>query len=338
LDDQIIRHLRSIDRTLRFSAILALFALFSWLLRDILLLAFAAVLVACMLRGASDAVSRSTGLGAEISLATVMILLTIALGAVLWWRGLAIADQTSQILQQLQNQVERLWGELQGTSWGALANRQLRDVSKSASAAITGYAPGVASSMLGIGGSAVVTVAAAAFLAASPQTYVNGSLRLLPVAWRPRARDVAAQVCRTLQLWFVGQVVDMIVVATLLAVGLSLLGVKLAPTLALLAGLLNFVPYIGALAGAIPALMVALAQSPDLAMWVALLFVCVQLLEGNLIAPLIQKRTSSLAPALTIMSQTLLGSLFGILGLVLATPLAAAIVATIRIVYVETVL
>ncbi len=64
----------------------------------------------------------------------------------------------------------------------------------------------------------------------------------------------------------------MVVVAILVGVGLFLLGVQLAPTLALLAGLLNFVPYVGALAGAVPALLVALAQSPTLAMWVAVLF------------------------------------------------------------------
>lgn len=338
VDAQIARHLRSIDRTLRFSASFALFAAFAWLLRDILLLAFAAVLIACMLRGISDALDRSTGLGAEISLAAVVILLTLTVGAVLWWRGNAIADQAAQIVQQLQTQIERLWGELQATSWGVVASRQLRDVTSSARAAITGYAPGVASSMLGIGGSIVVTIATAAFLAASPQIYLNGGLRLLPISWRPRARNVATEVCKTLQLWFAGQVVDMIVVAILLGSGLSFLGVKLAPTLALLAGLLNFVPYVGALAGVVPALLVALAQSPELAMWVALLFFCVQMLEGNLIAPLIQKRTISLAPALTIVSQTILGSLFGILGLVLATALTAAIVTTVRMAYVESVL
>jgi predicted PurR-regulated permease PerM len=136
----------------------------------------------------------------------------------------------------------------------------------------------------------------------------------------------------------VGQLASMVVVAILVGVGLFLLGVSLAPTLALLAGFLNFVPYVGALAGAVPAVLVALAQSPTLAMWVVVLFISVQMLEGNVIAPLIQKRTVSLAPALTIMSQTILGSLFGLLGLVVATPLMAALATTVRMAYVEGVL
>ena len=142
----------------------------------------------------------------------------------------------------------------------------------------------------------------------------------------------------TLQLWFLGQFVDMIIVASLVGAGLFLLGVPLAATLAIFAGILNFVPYVGALAGAVPAILVAFSQSPTLALWVALLFCSVQMLEGNVIAPLIQKRTISLPPALTILSQTILGTLFGVFGLILATPIIAALLTAIRMIYVEGVL
>lgn len=130
----------------------------------------------------------------------------------------------------------------------------------------------------------------------------------------------------------------MLVVAVLVGVGLTALGVPLAPTLALFAGLFNFIPYVGALAGAVPAVLVALAISPTLALWAIALFAAIQMLEGNVIAPLIQKRTVSLPPALTIMSQTILGTLFGILGIVLATPLMAASLTAVRMIYVESVL
>ena len=94
-------------------------------------------------------------------------------------------------------------------------------------------------------------------------------------------------------------------------------------------------PYIGALAGAVPAVLVALGQGPQTALYTAILFVVVQTLEGNVIAPLIQKRTVELAPVLTILSQTVLGSLFGPLGLILATPVTAAGVELVKKVYVE---
>lgn len=149
---------------------------------------------------------------------------------------------------------------------------------------------------------------------------------MLPVDWRPRGREVAQKIAHTLQLWFVGQLLDMVIVGVLIGVGLWLLGVPLALTLALFAGLLNFVPYVGALAGAVPAILVALSQSPSMALWVALLFVGVQM------------RTIALPPALTILCQTVLGTLFGVFGLVIATPLIAAMLTAVRLIYIEDVL
>ena len=338
MDEEVARHLRGIDRTLRYATTGVLAGALAWLLRDILLLGFAAVLMACVLRGASDALDRSTAIGPRLSLAAVLVLGALSIGSVLWWRGNAIADQGTQIAEQLKTQFERLWQELQASSGGALVGQQLREVTTLARAAITGYVPGIASSVLGVGGSIILTVATAVFLAASPQTYLSGSLRLLPLSLRPRGREIAIEVGTALQLWFVGQLADMVVVAILVGAGLFLLDVSLAPTLALLAGLLNFVPYVGALAGAVPAVLVALAQSPALAMWVGVLFISVQVLEGNVIAPLIQRRAISMAPALTIISQTILGSLFGILGLVVATSLTAALLTTVRMAYVEGIL
>jgi predicted PurR-regulated permease PerM len=121
----------------------------------------------------------------------------------------------------------------------------------------------------------------------------------------------------------------MSVVTLLVGAGLFTLGVPLTPTLALFAGLLNFVPYVGALVGAVPAILVAMAHSSTLALWVALLFVAVQTIEGNLIAPFVQKRAGTLPPAMTIVSQTILGTLFGVLGLILATPFMAVFIAVV---------
>ncbi len=336
--DQATQHLRGIDRTLRTSALGALFLIAIWVLRDILLLAFAAVLMACVLRGASEILHRRTGVGSGLSLLAVVVAAALFLGILLWWRGTAIAEQAAEMVDQLTNQTQRLWEQLGTTAWGSLVGRQLRGAAEAVRSGLTGYVPSVASSVLGIGGSVVVVVATALFLAASPQMYVSGSLRLLPKGWRPRGREVAQQIGTNLQLWFLGQAADMIIVAILVGAGLFLLGVPLAATLAIFAGFLNFIPYVGALAGAVPAILVAFSQSPTLALWVALLFVGVQMLEGNAIAPLIQKRTVSLPPAITILSQTILGTLFGAFELVLATPLVAMLLTAVRIIYIEGVL
>ncbi len=338
VDDQATRHLCGIDRTLRASALGFLLLIAIWIFRDILLLVFAAVLMACLLRGASNGLHRRTGLGSGLSLLAVILAPGIFLGLLAWLRGTAITEQAAQMADQMTTEAQQSWDRLGTSAWGSLVARQLRSAADSVRNGLTGYVPGVASSVLGIGGSAVVVVATALFLAASPQMYLSGSVRLLPTDWRPRAREVAQQIGTTLQLWFLGQLADMVIVATLVGAGLYFLGVPLATTLALFAGLLNFVPYVGALAGSVPAILVAFSQSPTLALWVVLLFVSVQMLEGNVIAPLIQKRTISLPPALTILSQTILGTLFGAFGLILATPLFAALLTAVRMIYVEGVL
>ena len=176
------------------------------------------------------------------------------------------------------------------------------------------------------------------YFAASPGLYVDGAVRLLPVGWRGRAREVLDALGGALRSWFVGQAIDMAVVGGLSLAGVVILGVPLAPLLAGIAALCNFVPYVGAIGGAVPAVLVALGQGPDQALWVAGLFAVVQALEGNVIAPLVQARTVNLPPALTILSQTVFGALFGAMGLILATPLLAAGMVAVRMVYVEDVL
>lgn len=330
--------LRGIDRTFRATAVGALLLLAAWLLKDALLLAFAAVLVACGLRGASDRLARATGLGEGWSLLAVVLLLASAVGALVWWRGPQVAEQGVQLADQLAEQGRRLWDQLGRSAWGTQVLQQLERLRRSVVDGLGGYVTGFASSTLGVGGSLLLVGATALFLAASPRVYVDGSLRLLPLRWRPRGREVLQELGSTLRLWFAGQLIDMLVIASLVAAGLLALGVPLAFTLALFAGLLNFVPFIGALAGAVPAVLVALAQSPAQALWVGLLFAAVQALEGNVVAPLVQRRTVSLPPALTIFAQTILGTLFGLLGLILATPVMAAAMTAVRMVYVESVL
>ena len=336
--DERARYLRGIDRTLRAAAIGALLLLGAVVLRDILLLLFAAVLIACVLHGAADWLHRHAGLSEGWSLTAVVAGLLLALGALVWWRGPAMAGQAGQMIDQLAGQLRRVWSVMDDLGWAGSIADNLREASQKIGAGVTGYVTGFVSSTLGITGTLVVVIATALFLAASPRLYIGGALRLIPVAWRPRGREVMTGIGHDLQLWFVGQLADMAVVTLLAGAGLFALGVPLAPTLALFAGLLNFVPYVGALAGAVPAVLVGLSQSPNQALWVALLFLAVQMLEGNVIAPLIQRRTISLPPALTILSQTLLGTLFGALGLILATPLMAASLVAVRMIYVETVL
>jgi predicted PurR-regulated permease PerM len=185
---------------------------------------------------------------------------------------------------------------------------------------------------------AAIVLSVGLCLAADPRLYKSGLLRLLPPERRPRAREVLTQLGSTLRRWLVGRLVLMFVNAALTWAGLSLLGVPLALTLGLLAGLLNFVPNVGPVIAGVPAVLIALTESPQQAMYVLLLYVALQSVDSYIFTPLVQKRTVELPPALTITAQVLLGVLLGTFGVVFATPLMAAALVLVRMLYVEDVL
>lgn len=326
----------NVARTLRAIALGATAIGFVALLGDVLLLVFAAILLAVILLRTSRFVARHTGLRRGFTLALLLAAL-VAIGASgIWWRGPDIAAETGDLMAQLRQRGMELREALHGTGWGEMLFNRARDYVTGEGAA--GAATGIATSTLGFLGSLVVLIATSIYLAATPGLYLNGAVRLLPPEWRGRGRDVLSAIGDTLAGWFVGQLVDMIVVGAVSYAGLALLGVPLAGTLAMIAALMNFVPYVGAIVGAAPAVLVALGDGIPLATQTAALFVAIQAVEGNLIAPLIQRRTIALPPVLTILSQTVLGTLFGPMGLVLATPLAAAALVAVRMIYIEDVL
>src|SRR5690606_44568 len=119
------------------------------------------------------------------------------------------------------------------------------------------------------------------------------------------------------------QLISMTVVGVLTGAGLWLLGLPLAFILGALAALLAFIPNIGPVLAAVPAVLLALADGPTTVLWVIGIYVGVQAVESYLITPVVQQESVSLPPALTISFQLLMGVLYGILGLALATPLAA---------------
>jgi len=330
--------LASIAATLRWTAIGGLVLLGVWLISDVCLLVFAAALIGAVLRRAADRAGALLHLRPGWSLALILIIFGLLIATLVWWRGSATLDEMTRLWGQLDNQGRKIQGVVEQSQWARGAVGRLGSYLSDSGGAIAGTIAGAATTTLGGLGSLLLVAVTAVYFAASPALYRDGAVRMLPLRTRGRGQQVLQAVGDALVWWFAGQAVDMVVVAGLSWAGLAVLGVPLAPTLGLIAGLCNFVPFIGALAGAVPAVLVALGQGPGQALWVAGLFLAIQTVEGNVIAPLIQKRTVDLPPALTILSQTVLGTLFGPMGLILATPVTAASLVAVRMIYVEDVL
>ena len=184
----------------------------------------------------------------------------------------------------------------------------------------------------------LVIVISGIYLAASPRMYINGLLLLTPHPRRPRYREVLARLAFTLRWWMIAQLVPMAVIGALTAVGLKIIGIELWFILGVLAALFNFIPNFGPLISGVPAFLLALAESPTKALWVVVLYIGAQSLEGYVLTPLVQRKAVELPPALLILFQVLAGLLLGALGLVLAAPLLAAVVVSVKMLYVEDVM
>jgi predicted PurR-regulated permease PerM len=182
----------------------------------------------------------------------------------------------------------------------------------------------VASSTIGAIAAFFVLIVTMLYFAANPDLYVKGLVTLVPPSRRARTHEVMHKVAHVLRWWFLGQLIDMAVVGVLTVFGLVIIGMPMALALGVLAGILTFVPYFGAILAAIPAVAIALGQGLHMTVLTLIVFAVCHVVEGYIVSPLVQDRMVRLPPALLILSMTFIGSLFGPMGVVLATPLAAA--------------
>jgi predicted PurR-regulated permease PerM len=181
----------------------------------------------------------------------------------------------------------------------------------------------------------VVVIVVGIYLAAQPGLYVRGFLHLLPFHVRARAAEIFREVGFVLRRWMIAQLIPMVVIGILTAVGLKIIGVEMWLTLGILAALFNFIPNFGPFISFIPAALFAIADDPSKVLWVVALYVFAQSLEGYVLTPLVQRKAVELPPALLILTQVLMGTLGGGIGLVLAAPLTAAALVVIKMAYVR---
>lgn len=190
------------------------------------------------------------------------------------------------------------------------------------------------SSVFGAVGGLIIVFFIAMYIAADPGLYRQGILHLVPHRHRERASEWLTTLRDTLRQWLIARLIAMVLIGLITGGGLALLDVKGAAALGVLAGLLEFVPFFGPIASAVPAIGIALVDSPQKAMWVVGLYLVLQQLEGNVITPLLLEKRLDIPPVLTVVTVAALGMVFGVLGMLIAEPLLAVILVTTKMLYV----
>jgi predicted PurR-regulated permease PerM len=316
-----------------------LLALLLWATRQVLLLLFAAVLLGVALQALAAPLARRTRLPYPAALAVVTVALVGGLALLLTLVGPSLASQTAALSRDLPAAIERLEARLDDYRWGREAIERTQEMQRSFSRLggqdLWARLAGVFSTVIGAAGAILVILVVGIYLAAGAPRYVDALVRVFPRYRRARMVDVVQRAVHLLRWWLLGRFLTMVFVGVVVGVGLALLGVPLALTLGVLAGLLDFVPNVGPIVAAVPALLLAVVHSPTLALWVALLYLGVQAAEGYLISPLVERRTVSLEPAAVIAAQLVAAVLFGAVGVVLASPLAAVALVCVRMLYLE---
>lgn len=270
-----------------------------------------------------------------------------ALAVLLWLFGLALvpavetqsrqfAEAFPTLLEEalaLANQVQSFFGL--GTRIGldpkslAGIGREVLTGSTVSTAAGVGLTVATALSL------GVVVLISTVYLIIRPEPWVNGFISLFPAGWRHRTREVLQEMYHTVQRWFLGQLAAMTFIAVFWAIALSVIGIPFALLIGIFSGLLAFIPYVGALISVVIPVLLALISDPFSAIWVILAFVIIQQIEGNLLQPIVMSRAVDLHPALVVFAILVMGTLFGLVGVLLAVPLMAALQVLVRELWVK---
>lgn len=321
-------------------ALVAAAAVLFWQLAHILLILFAGALAAVLLDAMVRFLRHLVPLPRVVALALIVAFFLGAAAAFGAAGGPQLADQAAELRQRLPEAADQLESAVRNTAWGRVLLQGAPSAQElvRSGAQLVGWLPGVFSTVVGALTGVVFVSLIGLYAAFNPDLYVSGALQLVPAAWRPRAEEVLDALGHALRWWLVGRLGAMSVVAVLTAVGLWLIDLPLALALAAIAGLFSFVPFLGPIASAVPALTVALVESFTQAVLVLIVYSAVQFVEGNFLTPIIQRRAVSLPPAVLVASQLSAGILFGLAGILLATPLTVVIMVLVQMLYVQQVI
>lgn len=309
-----------------------------------LLIIFAAILLAVLLDGAARLLTRFLRLRRIWALPLAIVLIVSLLGGGFALGGAGIASQGPQLKQAIQKEFHTLQKKLHAkglypSQWvGSGESGSGSSTASSLGKSLVSHFGELVSVPLTIATDLVVIVVVGVYFAANPQFYLRVVARLFPPGKQERILEVAAVLGNALRRWFVGRLLAMLVVGVLVTIGLALFGVKLAFLLGFIAGIFTFVPYLGAVISAIPAVLVGLLQGPLTAVFVIILFLGAHIIEGYVLIPLIQERQVQMAPGYLVVSQFLGGLAAGALGILLATPFIVALTIMVQMFYLQDVL
>jgi predicted PurR-regulated permease PerM len=312
---------------LTFALLLGIYFIFE--IRTIVLVLLLTLLFAIVLSGPVNYLAHR-GLPRVVSVLVVLGGFVLAL----WLAGVAIipviqkqAEQFIRDFPALLDQVQNLTASRAGMDLETILQEGQNYLSSNATF----------SSVVDVGRSiteavslGVVAFIVTVYLVIHPTALIEGFVSLFPAERRERVRAVLGKMYQAIQKWFLGQLSAMVIIGVFTAIALSIIGIPYALLIGAFSGLMAFIPLIGTLISLIPPVLLALATDPILAVWVVLSYVAIHQIEAHVIQPLVMSRAVTLHPVVVVSAILIMGSLFHLIGLLLAVPLVAALSVLIR--------
>ena len=329
-----------------FAALLA----FTWHFAATLLLIFTGMLLGVGLNALTNALGRYVGLPHPLRLAIVCLVLAALLAGVAYLGGTTIAEQASALSNTIKSQLTNVKAFLEShgidTSFFDIGNVSSSGAappaSETAPSASTPHAALPGAGALASSGGAIVsqtfklllgTISAVGnffivlFLglafAAQPGIYREGLLFIAPAKHRARATIIIDRISETLERWLIAQIIVMLAVGVVTWIGLAIIGIPGSFILGIQAGLLAFIPTLGAIIGGTIVVLASIASGWIATLSAFILFLGVHAMESYVLTPTLQRQALDIPPATLFAFQILLGVVFGIWGLALALPLVA---------------
>ncbi|MBM1170928.1 AI-2E family transporter [Microvirga arabica] len=311
---------------------LGLFALLLWQLSDVLLLAFGAILVALLLHAASEALERYLRVPSRWSLTVATLLIFVAFLAMMALFGTQVRAQFSNVVERLPFAVDNFAKNL---GLGSVSDDLSEMMNNASSGSMAARLAGVGGAILDGLADFILVVIAGIYIAAAPRVYRQGFVKLFPIRHHERVEDSLHASGQALRLWLTSQLIAMACVAVLSTIAYWLIGLPSALALGLIAGLADFIPFLGPILGALPAVLIAFSVSGEAALWTVLAMLAIQQIEGNVIFPLVARSMISIPPALALFAILIGSVLFGTLGLIFGFPLAVVTYVLVKKLYVR---
>jgi predicted PurR-regulated permease PerM len=299
---------------------------------NVLLMALAGCLIAVYFHGLGDLIQRKTRITRRsamlLSIAGTLVIIALSV----WFIGTKIQIQVAELSNTLPETIRITKAKLNSTPLG----RKVIDYTSSQhSEKLLDTATSFFNTGFGVLGDLYIILFLGIFFTASPTLYKDGILLLIPQPRKVQGIHIIDRISCSLRGWLKGMLVSMILITVLITIGLMIIGIPLTMVLGLITGILEIVPNFGPLIAMIPGVLLAITASTNTAIIVALLYIICQTIVANIVTPLLQKKIIHLPPALTLMSQLLMGALSGVLGIVLAVPLLAILMILIDELYIK---